>query len=226
MFFARYEASQFGSESIQSGHLLLGLLREAEKTSIQLLDRMGVQTNLLRERLISALSPRDKKAAPSSTSIDIPMEEEVKRILQHATQESAKLNHKHVGAEHLLLGMLKEEQCLAGRLLKEAGADLIAAKEILLEATKEEKIAKKKKEHPLLAEFARNLSELAERGIFDNLIGRDLEVDRIIQILSRRRKNNPILLGEAGVGKTAIVEGLAQKIFEGMVPPSLQDKRI
>jgi ATP-dependent Clp protease ATP-binding subunit ClpC len=226
MFFARYEASQFGSESIQSGHLLLGLLREAEKTSIQLLDRMGVQTNLLRERLISALSPRDKKTAPSSTSIDIPMEEEVKRILQHATQESAKLNHKHVGAEHLLLGMLKEEQSLAGRLLKEAGADLIAAKEILLEATKEEKIAKKKKEHPLLAEFARNLSELAERGIFDNLIGRDQEVERIIQILSRRRKNNPILLGEAGVGKTAIVEGLAQKIFEGNVPPSLQDKRI
>ncbi|HLO67005.1 MAG TPA: ATP-dependent Clp protease ATP-binding subunit [Holophaga sp.] len=226
MFFARYEASQFGSESIQSGHLLLGLLREAEKTSIQLLDRMGVQTNLLRERLISALSPRDKRVTPSSTSIDIPMEEEVKRILQHATQESAKLNHKHVGAEHLLLGMLKEEQGLAGRLLKEAGADLIAAKEILLEATKEEKIAKKKKEHPLLAEFARNLSELAERGIFDNLIGRETEVERIIQILSRRRKNNPILLGEAGVGKTAIVEGLAQKIFEGLVPPSLQDKRI
>ena len=136
MFFARYEASQFGSESIQSGHLLLGLLREAEKTSIQLLDRMGVQTNLLRERLISALSPRDKRMTPSSTSIDIPMEEEVKRILQHATQESAKLNHNHVGAEHLLLGMLKEEQGLAGRLLKEAGADLIAAKEILLEATK------------------------------------------------------------------------------------------
>ncbi len=226
MFFARYEASQFGAESIQSGHLLLGLLRESEKTSAQLLDRMGVQTSVLRERLVTALTPRDRKITPSSTSIDIPMEEEVKRILQHATAESAKLNHKHVGAEHLLLGMLKEDQCLAGRLLREMGADLISAKEILLEATKEDKIAKKKKEHPLLAEFARNLSELAERGIFDNLIGRDTEVERIIQILSRRRKNNPILLGEAGVGKTAIVEGLAQKIFEGLVPPTLQDKRI
>ena len=226
MFFARYEASQFGAESIQSGHLLLGLLRESEKTSTQLLERMGVQVSSLRERLVAALTPKDKKITPSSTSIDIPMEEEVKRILQHATAESAKLNHKHVGAEHLLLGMLKEETCLAGRLLKEAGADLIAAKEILLESTKEEKIAKKKKEHPLLSEFARNLSEMAERGIFDNLIGRDQEVDRIIQILSRRRKNNPILLGEAGVGKTAIVEGLAQKIHEGVVPPSLQDKRI
>ncbi|HJU83030.1 MAG TPA: ATP-dependent Clp protease ATP-binding subunit [Holophagaceae bacterium] len=226
MFFARYEASQFGSESIQSGHLLLGLLRESEKTSTQLLERMGVQVGHLRERLVAALTPKDRKVVPSSTSIDIPMEEEVKRILQHASQESAKLNHKHVGAEHLLLGMLKEEQSLAGRLLKESGADLIAAKEILLESTKEEKIAKKKKEHPLLSEFARNLSEMAERGIFDNLIGRDTEVERIVQILSRRRKNNPILLGEAGVGKTAIVEGLAQKIFEGLVPSSLQDKRI
>jgi len=122
--------------------------------------------------------------------------------------------------------MMKEEQSLAGRLLKEMGADLIGAKEILLGATKEEKISKKKKEHPLLSEFARNLSELAERGIFDNLIGRELEIERIIQILSRRRKNNPILLGEAGVGKTAIVEGLAQRIHEGHVPPSLLDKRI
>ena len=226
MFFARYEASQFGAESIGSGHLLLGLLRESEKTSTQLLERMSVQPSALRERLIAALTPKDRKITPSSTSIDIPMEEEVKRILQHATSESAKLNHKHVGAEHLLLGMLKEEASLAGRLLKEAGADLIAAKEILLESTKEEKIAKKKKEHPLLSEFARNLSEMAERGIFDNLIGRELEIERIVQILSRRRKNNPILLGEAGVGKTAIVEGLAQRIFEGNVPPSLADKRI
>ncbi|MBK9798158.1 MAG: ATP-dependent Clp protease ATP-binding subunit [Holophagaceae bacterium] len=226
MFFARYEASQFGAESIQSGHLLLGLLRESEKTSTQLLERMGVQVSSLRERLVAALTPKDKKITPSSTSIDIPMEEEVKRILQHATAESAKLNHKHVGAEHLLLGMLREDGCLAGRLLKESGADLIAAKEILLESSKEEKIAKKKKEHPLLSEFARNLSEMAERGIFDNLIGRDAEVERIIQILSRRRKNNPILLGEAGVGKTAIVEGLAQKIHEGLIPPSLADKRI
>jgi ATP-dependent Clp protease ATP-binding subunit ClpC len=226
MFFARYEASQFGSESIQSGHLLLGLLRESEKTSTQLLERMGVQTAPLRERLVTALTPKDRKITPSSTSIDIPMEEEVKRILQHATNESQKLNHKHVGAEHLLLGMLKEEGSLAGRLLKEAGGDLIAAKEILLESNKEEKIAKKKKEHPLLSEFARNLSEMAERGIFDNLIGRETEIERIVQILSRRRKNNPILLGEAGVGKTAIVEGLAQKIYEGAVPPSLADKRI
>jgi len=226
MFFARYEASQFGADSIQSGHLLLGLLRESEKASIMLLERMGVQTMLLRERLIAALTPKDRKITPGSTNIDIPMEEEVKRILQYATQDSARLNAKYVGAEHLLLGVLHEENSLACRLLREMGASLLVAKEILLKSTKEEKVAEKKKEHPFLSEYARNLSDLAERGIFDNLIGRDVEIGRIVQILSRRRKNNPILLGEAGVGKTAIVEGLAQRIFEGKVPAGLQDKRI
>jgi ATP-dependent Clp protease ATP-binding subunit ClpC len=106
------------------------------------------------------------------------------------------------------------------------GATLSAAKEMLLRTTKEAKIAEKKKESPIISEYARNLSELAERGIFDNLIGRDTEIDRIVQILSRRRKNNPILLGEAGVGKTAIVEGLAQRVIEGKVPIGLQAKRI
>jgi ATP-dependent Clp protease ATP-binding subunit ClpC len=226
MFFARYEASQFGSPSIQSGHLLLGLLRESEKTSVMLLERLGIPIARLRDRLIDSLTPAGQTITPGSTSVEIPMEEEVKRIIQNAALASAKLNSKFVGAEHLLLGMIHEEEGLAGSLLKEMGADLILAKEFLLETSKEEKISKKKKEHPHLAEYARNLSELAERGIFDNLIGRDSEIERIVQILSRRRKNNPILLGEAGVGKTAIVEGLAQRIFEGKVPHGLQDRRV
>jgi ATP-dependent Clp protease ATP-binding subunit ClpC len=226
MFFARYEASQFGSSSIQSGHLLLGLLRESEKTSLALLERLGVHTARLRERLIAALTPLDRPVTPGSTSVDIPMEAEIKRIFQYAARESAKLGVRHIGAEHLLLGMMREEDCLACRMLREMGATFPEAKQILLEATKEEKIAKNKKANPHLSEFARNLSELAERGIFDNLIGRDTEISRIVQILSRRRKNNPILLGEAGVGKTAIVEGLAQRIFEGKVPLGLQDKRV
>jgi len=226
MFFARYEASQFGADSIQSGHLLLGLLRESEKTSMMLLERLGVQPSLLRENLAVALAPKDRRIQPGSTNVDIPMEDEVKRILQHAALDSAKMNAKHVGAEHLLLGMLREEETLAGSLLKEMGADLASAKEILIETEKENRVSEKRKEHRQISDYARNLSELAERGIFDNLVGRDNEIDRIVQILSRRRKNNPILLGESGVGKTAIVEGLAQRIFEGRVPIGLSDKRI
>lgn len=226
MFFARYEASQFGSENIQSGHLLLGLMRESEKTSTYLLERMGVQITVLRERLITALTPTESAAGGNGSSIDIPMQEEVKNILKNAAKESTTLHHKYVGAEHLLLGILTEENCMAYRLLVEAGASLEKARSIMQETTKEEKTTKKRKELPLLSEFARNLSEMAEKGIFDNLIGRNAETERIVQILSRRRKNNPILLGEAGVGKTAIIEGLAYKIYTGAVPQTLCDKRI
>ena len=226
MFFARYEASQLGAGSIQSGHLLLGLIRESEKNSMTLLERLGIQKSLLREKLIVALTPQETNSIPISTNVDIPMEDEVKRILHYASQTSSKINSKHVGAEHLLLGMLQDEETLAGRLLAEMGADLTSAREIVLESSKRDRVAEKKKEHQHISEYSRNLSELAERGIFDNLIGRNMEIDRIVQILSRRRKNNPILLGEAGVGKTAIVEGLAQRIFERKVPAGLQAKRI
>ena len=226
MFFARYEASQVGANSIQSGHLLLGLIRESEKTSITLLERLGIQVPLLRERLLAVLAPKDRSAIPSSTSVDIPMEDEVKRILHYAAKVSSTMSAKHVGAEHILLGMLQNEETLAGKLLAEMGADHNSAREMLLESAKHSRVAENSKGRLFISEYARNLSELAERGVFDNLIGRDTEIDRIVQILSRRRKNNPILLGEAGVGKTAIVEGLAQRIFERKVPTGLQTKRI
>jgi len=158
--------------------------------------------------------------------VEIPLSEETKRVLHYALKESMSLNHKYVGVEHILLGILRDEHAFASQLLTEMGADLYRAKEVLLDILKEEKLNKKKKEHPLLGEFSRDLSELAERGAFDRLIGRDNEIERIIQILARRRKNNPILLGEPGVGKTSIVEGLAQRIIQGNVPIELMDKRI
>lgn len=222
LFFARYEASQFGASTITSAHLLLGLVREAEKTTIQILEQMGINVQELKERIISKNLPKKQV----STSVEIPLSEETKRVLHYAMKESMSLNHKYVGVEHILLGVLRDEHAFASQLLIEMGADLYRAKEILLDILKEEKINKKKKEHPLLSEFSRNLSELAERGAFDRLIGRDIEIQRIIQILSRRRKNNPILLGEPGVGKTSIVEGLAQRIVQGNVPIGLMDKRI
>ena len=223
LFFARYEASQFGASTITSAHLLLGLIREAERTTMQMMEQMGVNIQDLKDRIISQASYKKQAAA---TTVEIPLSEETKRVLHYALKESMSLNHKYVGVEHVLLGILRDEHAFASQLLVEMGADLYRAKEILLDFLKEEKLKKKKKEHPLLGEFSRNLSELAERGAFDRLIGRSLEIERIIQILSRRRKNNPILLGEPGVGKTSIVEGLAQKIVQGDVPIELMDKRI
>jgi ATP-dependent Clp protease ATP-binding subunit ClpC len=222
LFFARYEASQFGANSITSAHLLLGLIREAEKTTVQILEQLGVNIQELKERTMANNLPRKQ----ISTSVEIPLSEETKRVLHYAMKESMALNHKYVGVEHILLGILRDEHAFASQLLLEMGADLYRAKEILLEILKEEKLNKKRKEHPLLSEFSRNLSELAERGVFDRLIGRDNEIQRIIQILSRRRKNNPILLGEPGVGKTSIVEGLAMRIVAGNVPIGLVEKRL
>ena len=223
LFFARYEASQFGANTITSAHILLGMIREAERTTMQMIEQMGLNIKELKERIFKQATHKKQIA---STSIEIPLSEETKRVLHYALKESMSLNHKYVGVEHILLGILRDEHAYASQLMAEMGADLYRAKEILLDLLKEEKLKKKKKEHPLLAEFSRNLSELAERGAFDRLIGRDVEIERIIQILSRRRKKNPILLGEPGVGKTSIVEGLAQRIVQGAVPIELMDKRI
>lgn len=226
MFFARYEASQFGAGTITSAHLLLGLIREAEKTTMTMLEQMGINVQELKDRIVSQAQNSTFKKQVSGTTVEIPLSEETKRVLHYALKESMSLNHKYVGVEHILLGILRDEHAFASQLLTEMGADLYRAKEILLDILKEEKLNKKRKEHPLLGEFSRNLTELAERGAFDRLIGREAEIERIIQILARRRKNNPILLGEPGVGKTSIVEGLAQRIVQGNVPIELMDKRI
>lgn len=223
LFFARYEASQFGASTITSAHLLLGLVREAERTTMQMMEKMGVNIQKLKDR-IAAQSAHKKQ--PATTTVEIPLSEETKRVLHYALKESMSLNHKYVGVEHILLGILRDEHAFASKLIVDMGADLYRAKEVLLDYLKEEKLKKKKKEHPLLGEFSRNLSELAERSAFDRLIGREREIERITQILCRRRKNNPILLGEPGVGKTSIVEGLAQRIVGGNVPIELMDKRI
>ncbi|PIE03634.1 MAG: ATP-dependent Clp protease ATP-binding subunit ClpC [Acidobacteria bacterium] len=222
LFFARYEASQYGAMTITGEHLLLGLIREGERTSMSMMEQAGVNIRELKQSILEEGTPQ-----PSAVSSEeIPLSEEVKRILHWSVQESVALNHRHVGVEHILLGILRDDHANASNILRQMGMDIYSAKETLLEILKEDKIEKKKKEHPLLSEFSRNLSELAERGAFDRLIGRNSEIQRIIQILSRRRKNNPILLGEPGVGKTSIVEGLAQRIVQGKVPIGLSDKRL
>ncbi len=222
LFLARYEASQMGSRVIGTEHLLLGLLKEGEEITREIFMRSNISIDMLRAELENQGPSREKV----STSVEIPFSEETKKVLTFAEEEAERLLHNYIGTEHLLLGLLRVENSAAGQLLVDKGMRLFAVREDTVEILKRKALPKKKRETPFLNEFSRDLSEMAAKGVFDPLIGREAELERVIQILSRRRKNNPVLLGEPGVGKTAIVEGLARRIVEGDVPPSLIDKRI
>jgi len=222
LFLARYESSQQGHKAIGTEHILLGLLKEGDETTRELFSRANISMDLLQAELERRAPAREKL----STSVEIPFSEETKKVLQHAEEEAERLMHPHIGTEHLLLGILRLEDSVAGRMLIERGMRLFAVREDAVHIYKRRSLPKKKKETPFLNEFSRDLSEMAQRRVFDPLIGREAELERVVQVLSRRRKNNPVLLGEPGVGKTAIVEGLATRIVDAEVPPSLLSKRI
>ena len=222
LFLARYEASQHGSKVIATEHLLSGLLKEGEDTIRELFARANVSMEMLQ----AELGQDDPVQEKLSTSVEIPFSDETKIVLRNAESEAERLMHPYIGTEHVLLGLLRLEESTAGKMLLERGMHIEAVREDAVKIYKRRALPKKKKETPFLNEFSRDLSELAERRVFDPLIGREPELERVIQVLSRRRKNNPVLLGEPGVGKTAIVEGLATRIIDGEVPPSLFSKRI
>ncbi|MEE8537699.1 MAG: Clp protease N-terminal domain-containing protein, partial [Acidobacteriota bacterium] len=222
LFLARYEASQMGGRVIGTEHLLLGLLKEGEEVTREIFMRSNISMEMLRAELENQGPSRERV----STSVEIPFSEETKKVLTCAEEEAERLLHNYIGTEHLLLGLLRVENSAAGQLLADKGMRLFAVREDTVEILKRKALPKKKRESPFLNEFSRDLSEMAAKGVFDPLIGREPELERVVQILSRRRKNNPVLLGEPGVGKTAIVEGLARRIVEGNVPPLLVDKRI
>ncbi|QQR72863.1 MAG: ATP-dependent Clp protease ATP-binding subunit [Holophagales bacterium] len=222
LFFARYEASKLGSRVIESEHILLGILREGEESVIELLRRFSLRAEDLRREIEGEKVFVER----ISSTAELPLSEESKKILAYASHEADSMTHPAVGSEHLLVGIMRVEGCMAMRILAQHNLDVFALREEVLSLAKERDASQQKKDLPFVTEYGRDLTALAAQGGFDPLVGRDKEVDRIVQILSRRTKNNPILLGEPGVGKTAIIEGLAQRIVEGQVPVFLASKKV
>lgn len=233
---AKEEAKRFNHDYIGTEHILLGLIKEGESVAAAVLQNLGLSLDTIRlevEKLV--------QFGPSTiVSGDIPFTPKAKKVIELAMDEARRLGHNYIGTEHLLLGLIKEGEGVASHVLMNVGLDLnkVRAEVIkLLGSTTPggtggsggpapASAAKGKTKTPALDAFGRDLSQLARDGKLDPVVDRENEIERVIQILARRTKNNPVLLGEAGVGKTAIVEGLAQRIISGDVPEILADKRI
>ena len=226
IFFARYEALQYGSQVISPEHILMGLMREDKTISARYFPfRNTLTVDLIRREVEERIVMRER--IPQSAELHLATE--TKRILAFAAEESQRLQNRHIGPEHLFLGLVREERSVAAEILYQYGLRLQDVRDEIGRQNGFPNLyaaGGEKSDVPHLQEFTRDLTSEAATGKFDPLVGREKEVERIIEILCRRTKNNPVLIGEAGVGKTAIIEGLAQRIFDKNVPSFLENKRI
>ena len=227
MYLAREEAGRLHHDYIGTEHLLLGIIREGEGIAATVLSNLGLDLDTIRQSIENMVPT----SGGTLTIGEIPFTPRAKRVLELSVEEARLFGHNYVGTEHLLLGLIREGEGVAARVLMELGADRKRVREETLKllggsTQGSAKQAEKKSETPALDQFGRDLTQLAIEGKLDPVIGREQEIERVIQVLCRRKKNNPVLIGEPGVGKTALVEGLAQRIIDNKAAEPLKDKRL
>ena len=231
---AQEEARLLNHNFIGTEHILLGLIHEGEGVAAKALESLGISLEAVREKVEELIGPASGPSAGSP-----PFTPRAKKVLELSLREALQLGHNYIGTEHMLLGLVREGEGVAAQVLTSLGADLSRVRQQVIQILSgyqgretagagvgQSSSQEQTSGSPVLDQFGRNLTQMARDKELDPVVGRDKEIERVMQVLSRRTKNNPVLIGEPGVGKTAIVEGLAQKIVANDVPDTLRGKQL